>query len=99
VRKLVALDLDGTLTQHKSKMESVCRETLWKISQQYTIVMVCAGGCERVYCQMDEYPVDIIGFYGMEYSTVQDGELLVAYKEVVDNDKHEISHRIDGLRN
>ena len=60
-KKLVAMDLDGTLTQHKSPLEPDCREVLEELSSQYHTLMVCAGGCERVYRQIAEFPIDIIG--------------------------------------
>jgi HAD superfamily hydrolase (TIGR01484 family) len=69
--RLVAMDLDGTLTQHKSSLDDECRSALIRLSERYKLVMVCAGGCERVYKQMGEFPIDIIGFYGMQCSTIK----------------------------
>lgn len=96
--KLVALDLDGTLTQHKSKLDAKCREVLTRLSGAYKLVMVCAGGCERVYQQMDKFPIDIIGFYGMELSTAISGNLKIISKSKADSDKSEIAKMIGYLR-
>ena len=70
---LLAFDLDGTLTQHKTRLEQKCHEFLNELSTNYKLLMVCAGGCERVYKQMNEFPIDIFGFYGMQFSTVRNG--------------------------
>jgi HAD superfamily hydrolase (TIGR01484 family) len=84
--RLVAMDLDGTLTQHKSRLDAECRSALFRLSQRYKLVMVCAGGCERVYKQMGEFPIDIIGFYGMQRSTMIGGrfKLIQSRSEAVD---------------
>lgn len=95
---LVALDLDGTLTQHKSKIESECREILTELSKRYQLVMVCAGGCERVYRQMEAFPIDIIGFYGMECSTSADGRLTIVDRVRIETDRAQIIDKIGLLR-
>ena len=71
--KLLAFDLDGTLTQHKTQLEQKCRDLLNELSLKYRLLMVCAGGCERVYKQMNKFPIDIFGFYGMQFSTIENG--------------------------
>jgi len=65
--KLIALDLDGTLTQHKSKLANDNREILEILSKKYMLLMVGAGPCERIFNQMNKYPIDILGNYGMQY--------------------------------
>lgn len=64
--KLLAFDLDGTLTQHKSPLSAEARETLDRLGQKYKLVMVGAGMCRRIFNQMGGYPIDIIGNYGMQ---------------------------------
>lgn len=64
--RLVALDLDGTLTEHRSSLVNPNRRILDLLRSKYNLVMVGAGGCERIRRQMGEYPVDILGNYGME---------------------------------
>ncbi|MBE6982535.1 MAG: iron-containing alcohol dehydrogenase [Ruminococcaceae bacterium] len=65
--KLVAFDLDGTLTQHKSKLSEKHRNLLTQLSKKYKLLMVGAGTCRRVFDQMEQFPIDIIGNYGMQY--------------------------------
>ena len=66
--KLIAFDLDGTLTQHKSPLDPANRRTLEKLSEKYKLVMVGAGQCQRIFDQMEHFPIDIIGNYGMQYA-------------------------------
>ena len=67
--KLVAMDLDGTLTQHREKLDDNHRKTLDKLSKKYKLIMVGAGQVGRIFNQMGKYPIDIIGNYGLQYAT------------------------------
>ena len=62
--KLIAFDLDGTLTQHKTKLDDKNRSVLDRLAKKYNLCMVGAGQCMRIFNQMDQYPLDIIGNYG-----------------------------------
>ena len=64
--KLMAFDLDGTLTQHKTPLSPENRAALDALGKKYRLLMVGAGQCERIFRQMGEYPIDIIGNYGMQ---------------------------------
>lgn len=66
--KLIAMDLDGTLTQHKEKLDSAHKEVLDSLSKKYKLLMVGAGQTRRIFNQMDNYPIDIIGNYGLQYA-------------------------------
>lgn len=66
--KLIAFDLDGTLTQHRTKLGEQNRAVLEKLSQKYKLIMIGAGACMRIFGQMNEFPIDIIGNYGMQIS-------------------------------
>lgn len=65
--KVIAFDLDGTLTQHKTHLGDENRAVLDALSKKYKLLMVGAGQCRRIFNQMDGYPIDIIGNYGMQY--------------------------------
>ncbi len=65
--KLIAFDLDGTLTQHKTPLGDKNRGVLDRLSQKYSLLMVGAGQCARIHKQMCGYPIDIIGNYGLQY--------------------------------
>lgn len=66
--KLIAFDLDGTLTQHRTKVPEAHREILFELSRKYKLLMVGAGQCQRIFTQMEEFPIDIIGNYGLQYA-------------------------------
>lgn len=66
--KLVAFDLDGTLTQHKSKLTPENLAALTALSKKYKLVMVGAGTYRRIFEQLDRFPIDVLGNYGMQYA-------------------------------
>ena len=65
---VIAFDLDGTLTQHRSKLGDRNRAVLDRLRRRYKLLMVGAGTCQRIWEQMDRYPIDIIGSYGMQFA-------------------------------
>lgn len=66
--KVIAMDLDGTLTQHKSHMVPENKATLDALSKKYKLLMVGAGQVRRIFNQLEQYPIDIIGNYGLQYA-------------------------------
>ena len=86
--KLLAFDLDGTLTQHRSKLGEENRKVLAALDKKYKLLMVGAGGCERIFAQMNEFPIDIIGYYGMQESVMENGKPKIIRSEfyTVDQD-------------
>lgn len=96
--KIIATDLDGTLTQHKSKPDKQCLEVLDELSRKYRLVVVGAGGCKRIFGQLGKVKCDMIGFYGME-SASSDGDALSVTESVVVNDnRKEVTKKINQLR-
>lgn len=67
--RVIAMDLDGTLTQHKQPMSARTRQTLLALNKKYTLLMVGAGQATRIFNQLERFPIDIIGNYGMQYAT------------------------------
>ena len=65
--KVIAFDLDGTLCQHKTPLPQENRDMLAKLGEKYTLIMAGAGQCGRIFRQMEGYPIDIIGNYGLQY--------------------------------
>ena len=98
--RLLAFDLDGTLTQHKSPLEDAARKTLDALSERYKLLMVGAGRCERIFSQMGGYPIDIIGNYGMEYAEydTESGTLRPVFSHVLPCDRETMEQRITALR-
>lgn len=67
--KVIAMDLDGTLTQHKTPLSKEHREILTRLSEKYKLLMVGAGQVMRIFNQLEQFPIDVIGNYGMQYGT------------------------------
>ena len=98
--RLIAFDLDGTLTQHKSPLEDENRAVLDALAKNAKLLMVGAGRCERIFAQMGGYPIDIIGNYGMEYAeyNVASGGLDMVFAHVLPCDRETMEARITELR-
>lgn len=96
--RLVAMDLDGTLTQHKSLPDRQCIETLNELGKQYQLLIVGAGGCRRIYEQLIGCDYDVIGFYGMESAYVKNGLLKEKRNDVIGVDKDFVAMGVDQLR-
>ncbi len=76
-KKLLCFDLDGTLSQHRSPLPDAARELLDTLGKLYDLVMMGAGNCPRIYAQMGNYPIAIVGNYGMQESAIVDGEFRI----------------------
>ncbi|MBO5312424.1 MAG: HAD hydrolase family protein [Clostridia bacterium] len=98
--KIVAMDLDGTLTQHKEKLDDEHRRALDLLAQKYKLLMVGAGQVQRIFNQMNKYPIDIIGNYGLQYATYNNrtGELDIERDLSFSVNKEEIEKRVTFLR-
>lgn len=96
--RVAAFDLDGTLTQHKTPLDKSHRDTLDRLGERYHLIMVGAGMCRRIYNQMEAYPIDIIGNYGMQFAKSVDGELVEVFTEVRPVDKELVEKRVTELR-
>lgn len=98
--KLVAFDLDGTLTRHKSPLGEKNRAVLDKLREKYRLLMVGAGTCQRIFNQMCQYPINIIGSYGLQYAEYDPatGGQIIRWNEHADVDRDEIMRRATLLR-
>ncbi|MCQ2770976.1 MAG: phosphomannomutase [Clostridia bacterium] len=98
--KLVAFDLDGTLTQHKVPLEDMNKAVLDKLNKKYKLLMVGAGECSRIFNQMNKYPIDILGSYGMQYAEYnkETGELDIKYLRSVPCDREECNRKAAIIR-
>ena len=98
--KLIAFDLDGTLTQHKTPLSDEHRKILEALSKKYTLWMMGAGMCQRIFNQMGGFPIDIVGNYGMQYGKYNsETKSLDIIRDVkVSQDKESIEKRVTMLR-
>ncbi len=98
--KLIAFDLDGTLTQHKTPLSQENRKALDELGKKYKLVMVGAGQVMRIFNQMEQYPIDIIGNYGLQYGKYNPKRksMDIVRDLVIECDKDEIERKVTFLR-
>jgi glycerophosphoryl diester phosphodiesterase/hydroxymethylpyrimidine pyrophosphatase-like HAD family hydrolase len=98
-KKLVAMDLDATLCQHRSPIPEANIKALKALEAQYRCIMVGAGNAPRIYRQMGNYPIDIVANYGMQESTVTNGEFRIVRAVTNTVDRKFFREKTDYLRN
>lgn len=98
--KLIAMDLDGTLSQHKSKLCKENLDALNKLREKYMLLMVGAGNVNRIFAQMDCFPINIIGNYGMQEAEFNPdtGGLRIIRDDKAPCCRESVSERIENLR-
>ena len=98
--KVIAMDLDGTLTQHRTKLSKEHEEILFALSKKYKLLMAGAGTCRRIFEQMNRFPIDILGNYGMQYAEYNEetGDIDIIFDKTLPIDKESVDRRITALR-
>ena len=99
--KLIAMDLDGTPTQHKEALTPTQRAVLDRLGARYRLLMVGAGQVRRIFNQMEHYPIDIIGNYGLQYAVYDKDAKDIRIVEDVSlpqGDRESIEARVNFLR-
>ncbi|MBR2907488.1 MAG: HAD hydrolase family protein [Clostridia bacterium] len=97
-KRLICLDLDGTLTQHRSQLGEKNKAVLDKLSEKYKLLMVGAGNVPRIYGQMNEYPIDILGNYGMQEGKMIDGKMVIVRQDTQEVDREFFIEKTNYLR-
>ncbi|MBQ4040775.1 MAG: HAD-IIB family hydrolase [Oscillospiraceae bacterium] len=99
-KKIIAFDLDGTITQHRTELGDENKAVLEKLAEKYRLMIVGAGVCMIIWKQLKNFPIDIIGCYGMQYAKYnhekQTLELIRSDKK--ECDKKSVTDRVDVLR-
>ena len=98
MKKLICFDLDGTLTQHRSPLGAKNRALLERLDKKYKLLMVGAGAAERIYRQMGDFPIDILGNYGMQESKMVDGKFTIVKQLKSEVDREFFTEKITYLR-
>ncbi len=98
--KLVAFDLDGTLTQHKTKLSEEHRAVLEQLAKKYKLLMAGAGMCHRIFEQMNHFPIDILGNYGMQFAkyNAETGDIDIVENITLPCDRESVEKRVTMLR-
>ena len=97
-KKLVAMDLDATLCQHRSPIPPENLKALDALTNRYHCVMIGAGNAPRIYRQMGNYPIEISGNYGMQESEVRDGKFVIVRAVTNEVDRAFFREKTDYLR-
>ena len=99
--KLIAMDLDGTLTQHREGLMEENKQALDLLAKKYKLIMVGAGQVGRIFKQLGKYPIDIVGNYGLQYATYnkETGEIEIKRDLSFPVEREEIERRVTCLRN
>ena len=98
--KIIGFDLDGTLTQHRTPLPPASRELLDRLRPRYRVLIVGAGNCPRILRQIENYPIDVIGNYGMQYCRYDPDAQI--HRQIFDlqvsPDRESVADRISRLR-
>lgn len=97
-KRLICMDLDGTLTQHRSPLGEKNKAVLDALGKKYKLLMVGAGNVPRIYGQMNEYPIDILGNYGMQEGKIIDGKMVIVRQDTQEVDKDFFLEKTNYLR-
>ena len=97
-KKVVAMDLDATLCQHRSPIPEGNLAALRELDGKYKCVMVGAGNAPRIYRQMENYPIDIVGNYGMQVAEAADGNFRIVKAVTNRIDRAFFREKTDALR-
>ena len=73
-KTLIALDLDGTITAPRTKIEEKNLLFLKELSRSHRIVIIGAGYYERIIAQAGFFPCDVLGNYGMQHAEYSERE-------------------------
>lgn len=98
--KVVAMDLDGTLTQHKQPLTPENRQALQALSNRYRLLMAGAGQVMRIFNQLEQFPIDIIGNYGLQFGLYnpQTGSIDLKRDLTLPCDRESVDKRVTMLR-
>ena len=97
-KKVVAMDLDATLCQHRSPIPEKNLAALKELEKQYKCVMIGAGNAPRIYKQMGNYPIDIVSNYGMQIAEAADGNFRIVKAVTNTVDRKFFREKTDELR-
>ncbi len=97
-RRLICLDLDATLCQHRSPVPEANFAALKELMKRYKCVMVGAGNAPRIHRQMGNFPIDIIGNYGMQEYVGEDGNFRCVRAVTNTVDRQFFREKTDYLR-
>ncbi len=98
--KVIAFDLDGTLTQHKTPLCDANRNALEALAKKFRLLMVGAGQAMRIFNQLGGFPIDVIGNYGLQFGKYNPAtkQLDIVRDLTLPCDRESVAQRIEMLR-
>lgn len=100
-KKVFAFDLDGTLTEHRTWITDENLAVLEGLRRDgYRLMILGAGQARRIFTQLREFPIDIVGNYGLQYAVYREdrGDLEFLRDLSLPCDRDSVSARITALR-
>ena len=100
-KKVFAFDLDGTLTEHRTWITDERLALLDRLKADgIRLLILGAGQARRIFTQLREYPIDIIGNYGLQYARYSEetGDLDFIRDLILPCDRESVSARIAEVR-
>ena len=100
-KKVLAFDLDGTLTEHRTWISDERLALLDSLrADGFRLLIIGAGQAKRIFTQLREYPIDIVGNYGMQYAVYREdrGDLEFVRDLTLPCDRESVSERIREVR-
>ena len=98
-KRLIAFDMDGTMTQHKTALEEAPKVCLDALGKKYKLLMIGAGAVMRIFNQLNQYPIDIAGNYGMQLGLYKNGTQNIIFSANEPCDREAVDLRVTELRN
>ncbi len=98
--RLIAFDLDGTLTASHTPIENDNLLFLYTLSQKYALLILSAASCHRIFRQTRHFPAaDLLGNYGLEKGKVDPyGDLVCTEQCAETRDVSAVNAFFDALR-
>lgn len=100
-KKVFAFDLDGTLTEHRTWITDENIALLDGLKRDgFRLMILGAGQARRIFAQLREYPMDIVGNYGLQYAVYREdkGDLEFIRDLSLPCDRASVSERIAADR-
>ena len=100
-KKVFALDLDGTLTEHRTWITDENLAALDELKDSgLRLVIVGAGQVRRIFAQLRKYPIEILGNYGLQYAVYREelGDVEFLRDMSLPCDCASVAERINDLR-
>ena len=100
-KKVFAFDLDGTLTEHRTWITDERLALLNSLrADGLRLLIIGAGQARRIFTQLREYPIDIVGNYGLQYAVYREqaGDLEFVRDLTLPCDRESVTRRILEVR-